>query len=119
MDFLLLISESHTRRYAIRAGFGHSLWEKSHMENHTKCISTWYSDQDQIQDWGGSKIEKQMPGAFEIKGPWASIGPLSFCFIEVMHNEFWKFLSSILSFLTFEEKLHAEIFGQHFNTTNQ
>ena len=23
-----------------------------------------------------------------IKGPWASIGPLSFCFIEVMHNEF-------------------------------
>ena len=54
----------------------------------------------------------------KIKGPWASIGPLSFCFIEVMHNEFGKFLSSILSFLTFE-KLHAEIFGQHFNTTNQ
>ena len=53
-----------------------------------------------------------------IKGPWASIGPLSFCFTEVMHNEIWKFLSSILSFLTFE-KLHAEIFGQHFNTTNQ
>ena len=53
-----------------------------------------------------------------IKGLWASIGPLSFCFIEVMDNEFWNFLSSILSFLTFE-KLHAEIFGQHFNTTNQ
>ena len=31
-----------------------------------------------------------------IKGPWTSIGPLSFCFIEVMHNEFWKLLSSIL-----------------------
>ena len=43
-----------------------------------------------------------------IKGPWAWIGPLSFCFIEVMHNEC----------LTFE-KLHAEIFGQHLNTTNQ
>ena len=26
-----------------------------------------------------------------IKGPWASISPLIFCFIEVMHNEFWKF----------------------------
>ena len=28
---------------------------------------------------------------FKMKGPWASIGPLSFCFIEhfeVMHNEF-------------------------------
>ena len=24
----------------------------------------------------------------QIKGPWASVGPLSFCFIEVMHNEF-------------------------------
>ena len=23
-----------------------------------------------------------------IKGPWASVGPLSSCFIEVMHNEF-------------------------------
>ena len=27
-------------------------------------------------------------GKVGIKGPWASVGPLSSCFIEVMHNEF-------------------------------
>ena len=41
----------------------------------------------------------------KIKGPWASIGPLNFCFIEVMHNEFLKLSSSILSFRTFNSSI--------------
>ena len=36
----------------------------------------------------GSDAEEKKRKASKIKGPWASVGPLSSCFIEVMHNEF-------------------------------
>ena len=42
MDFSPLVSESHPHRYATRAGLEtHGEKNPSHMENHTKCISSF------------------------------------------------------------------------------